>query len=519
MPGQGQPYGVNKASPRKIRAKKDLPKEVSCYAINAGAAGSAAVVQLVFQWVYEGTNADFFFAFQCDVSVDEVVAEYAAFGQERTALVQFFQRFFQAAANLWDLFGLFRRQVIQVFVSCVARVDLVLDAVQASHQQSREGQVRVGCRIREACFDTTAAWAVDVRNTDRGRAVTCRVGQHDRGFEAWNQTLVGVGCRVGEAVQGFTVLDDAADEVQRDVGQAGIAFTCEGVFAIFGDGHVHVHARTVVTVQRLWHEGRGAAVSVSNVVNNVLQGLNFVSLLDQRIELHADFVLASGRHFVVVNFNGLAHFFQSVAHGGTDFVVMVKRRNREVTTFDARAVAFVAAFHVLVGHPRTLFRVDLEHGTGDVGFEFHFVEDEEFWLRTCEYGVTDTGGLQVFLGATSNGAWVTVVTLHGRRFDDVAHQNQGRLFGERIQNCGFVVRQQDHVGGFDAFPARDGGAVEHLADFEEVVFQRIASWHGHVVLRTFSVREAQINPLNVMIFDELNRLRHGVLRVAKDRLL
>ncbi|KPB78501.1 hypothetical protein ALO54_100764 [Pseudomonas syringae pv. philadelphi] len=40
-----------------------------------------------------------------------------------------------------------------------------------------------------------------------------------------------------------------------------------------------------------------------------------------------------------------------------------------------------------------------------------------------------------------------------------------------------------------------------------------------MVLRTFSVREAQINPLNVMIFDELNRLRHGVLRVAKDRLL
>ncbi|KIH86112.1 hypothetical protein UCMB321_0479 [Pseudomonas batumici] len=34
------------------------------------------------------------------------------------------------------------------------------------------------------------------------------------------------------------------------------------------------------------------------------------------------------------------------------------------------------------------------------------------------------------------------------------------------------------------------------------------------MLSAFGVSEAQINPLNVMIFDELNRLRHGVLRVA-----
>src|SRR3546814_5193707 len=70
---------------------------------------------------------------------------------------------------------------------------------------------------------------------------------------------------------------------------------------LFGDRHVHVHARTVVAVQRLRHEGRGAAVGVSNVVYAVLQGLDFVSLLDQRVEFHADFVLAGSRHFVVVN--------------------------------------------------------------------------------------------------------------------------------------------------------------------------------------------------------------------------
>src|SRR5207253_4002601 len=150
-----------------------------------------------------------------------------------------------------------------------------------------------------------------------------------------------------------------------------------------------------------------------------------------------------------------------------------ERRNREVAAFDAWTVAFVAAFDVLVRHPRTLFGEDLEHGAGDVGLELHFVEDEEFWLWTNEYGVADTGGLQVFLGTVGNGAWVAVITLHGRRFDDVADQDQGRLFGERIENGGRVVRQQDHVGGFDAFPAGDGGTVEHFADFEEIFIQRI----------------------------------------------
>ena len=42
--------------------------------------------------------------------------------------------------------------------------------------------------------------------------------------------------------------------------------------------------------------------------------------------------------------------------------------------------------------------------------------------------------------------------------------------------------------------------------------QLITSRHGHVVLSAFGVSEAQINPFDVMIFDELNRLRHSVLR-------
>ena len=79
-----------------------------------------AVVQVVFQRVHEGAHLDLFFALQLDVGIDELVGEHAALGQERAALVEFFQRLFQAAANLRDFLRLFRRQVVQVLVGGIA---------------------------------------------------------------------------------------------------------------------------------------------------------------------------------------------------------------------------------------------------------------------------------------------------------------------------------------------------------------------------------------------------------------
>ncbi|MDR6356924.1 hypothetical protein Q3H58_003595 [Pseudomonas psychrotolerans] len=193
-------------------------------------------------------------------------------------------------------------------------------------------------------------------------------------------------------------------------------------------------------------------------------------------------------------------------------MVVIDRRNREIAALDARTVTLVAAFEVSVGVPGRLLGEDLEHGAGDVRLELHFVEDEELGLRADEHGVTDAGGLQVFLGGLGDTAGVALVGLHGRGFDDVADQDQGRLFGEGVQDGGAVVGQQDHVGGFDAFPAGDGGAVEHLAVGEEVLVQRVTRRHGDVLLLAFGVGEAQVYPLHVVFFDQLNSLRHGFLQ-------
>src|SRR5690606_35421137 len=149
---------------------------------------------------------------------------------------------------LRNLAGFFRRQVIQVLVRSIAGVDLVLDTIQAGHQQGSEGQVGVGSRIREARFDAACLRARYVRDTDGGIADARRIGVNDPRLNTRDQTLVGVGGRVCEGVQRIAVLDDTADEVQVRFGQTGIAFARKGVLAVLADGYMHVHTGTVDAV-------------------------------------------------------------------------------------------------------------------------------------------------------------------------------------------------------------------------------------------------------------------------------
>src|SRR5690606_33083477 len=147
----------------------------------------------------------------------------------------------------------FRRQIVEILVGGIAGVDLVLHAVEASHQHGGEGEVGVGDRVGEACLDTLALGGYNVGKADGGGAVAGRVSQHHRCFKARDQALVGVGAGVGKGVQGLGVLDDAADVVQGGLGQARVAVAGELVDAAFPEGLVHVHAGTVVADDGLGH--------------------------------------------------------------------------------------------------------------------------------------------------------------------------------------------------------------------------------------------------------------------------
>ena len=142
-----------------------------------------------------------------------------------------------------------------------------------------------------------------------------RVRELDRRLEARHQALVGVGAGVGDRVQRLGVLDDAADVVQRELRQAGVAVAGEQVLAVLPDRLVHVHARAVVADDRLGHEGRGLAVAVRDVLDDVLAG----SAASRRAAPAVSNLvpishLAGGRDFVVMHFDLDAQLLEEQAH-------------------------------------------------------------------------------------------------------------------------------------------------------------------------------------------------------------
>ncbi|ABA50095.1 hypothetical protein BURPS1710b_2769 [Burkholderia pseudomallei 1710b] len=445
---------------------------------------------------------------QAQVRVDHRVREHAAARQELAVLVERFERLVEAGAHGRDLRILFRRQVVQVLVRGLARMDLVLDAVETRHHQRREAQVRVRHRVREARFDAAALRVRHVRNADRRRAVARRVGELHGRFEVRHETLVRVRRRVRDRVQRARVLDDAADVEERRLRQARVAVAREQVLAVLPDRLVHVHARAVVADDGLRHERRRLAVRVRDVMDDVLRPLRPVRALDERRELRADFVLALARHLVVVHFDRNADLLEQQTHFRAHVLELVDRRNREVAALHARTVARVAAFEFLRRRPRRFFRVDLHEAAGHVRVPLHRVENEEFRLRTEVRGVADARALQVGLGALRERARIALVALAVRRLDDIAGQHEGRLFVERVDEGRVRIRHEQHVRRLDALPARDRRAVERVAAFELVLAEG-RHRHRHVLLLAARVREAEIDKLDVLVLRELHDVGDG----------
>ncbi len=263
---------------------------------------------------------------------------------------------------------------------------------------------------------------------------------------------------------------------------------------------MHVHAAAVVADDRLGHESDGLAVLVRYVADDVLHRHQFVGLLHQRIELHADLALAGIRHFVVMHFHALAERFQHFAHISAQIAQRVDRADREVAALYARAMTAIAFVVLEARTPRGFLRFDFVEHAAHVVLPAHGVEDEKFRLRTEESGVGDARGFQERLAALGDRARVAAVGLHGAGFQHVAMQNQLRVAAERIEVGGGRIRQQHHVRFVDALPARDRRTVEHLAVLEGRLVDGVRG-EGHVVMLAEHVGKTQIDELDVMFLD------------------
>ena len=273
-----------------------------------------------------------------------------------------------------------------------ARLDLVLDAVDAGEHQRREREVRVRRRVGEAGLDALGLRVrAGDRDPDRGGAVARGVDQRDRRLEARHQAVVGVHRRVGERQQRRGVLQDAADVPAGHVGQAAVAgLVVEQRLAVLPERLVHVHARAVVAEDRLRHEGDRLAVLPGGVLDEVLELHHVVRGLEQRVEAVVDLRLAGGADLVVGALDEQAGGLEVLHHLVAQVAVVVVRRDGEVAALEAGLVAEVVA--LLARVPPALDGVDVVVALVGGGGVADVVEDVELGLGREERGVRDAGG-------------------------------------------------------------------------------------------------------------------------------
>ena len=306
--------------------------------------------------------------------------------------------------HLRDVLGFFGRQLVQVLVDGLVRLDPVLDAVEAGHQLRGEREVRVARGVRRAELDALGlrVRARD-RDTDRRRAVTGRVDQVDGRLEAGDQAVVRVDRRVGEREHRRSVLEQATDVPARDVGEPAVAvLVVEERVAVVPQRLVGVHARAVVAEERLRHEGRDLAPLLGGVLDDVLELQDVVCRVDHRVELVVDLLLAAGAHLVVRALELEARVDQLEADVVAQVGLLVDGADREVAALVRGLVGEVSALFDAAGVPGGLVGVDRVEGLVLLHLVADVVEDVELGLGGEERGVGDAGRREVLLGLLGN---------------------------------------------------------------------------------------------------------------------
>ena len=305
------------------------------------------------------------------------------------------------------------------------------------------------------------------------------------------------------------MLDESADVPASQVGEPAVAvLVVEQRLAVLPQRLVAVHARAVVAEERLRHEGRGLALLPRGVLDDVLEQLDVVGRVEQRVEAVVDLGLAAGADLVVRALEDEPGLDQPQRDVVAEVGLLVDGGDGEVAALLARRVAEVAALDLAAGVPVRLLRVDLVEGAARRRLVAHRVEDVELGLRREECGVGDAGRGEVLLRLLRDLAGILRVDLARARVEDVAHDDERALGAELVEVRGRHVGDELHVGLGDASEAADRRAVEHLPDLEEVLICR-RSWDVEVLLHPRHVGESDVDELDVRLLDELDDFLGG----------
>jgi hypothetical protein len=115
-------------------------------------------------------------------------------------------------------------------------------------------------------------------------------------------------------------------------------------FVILPKRHVGVHARAVITEERLRHEGDGLVVPARYIANDVFVILHLVAHRLEGRETNINLCLTGGCDLVMLALNRDSGPLQFEAHFVADVLQGISRRDREITFLCADFISKVRRF-------------------------------------------------------------------------------------------------------------------------------------------------------------------------------
>src|SRR5205085_2492043 len=155
-------------------------------------------------------------------------------------------------------------------------------------------------------------------------------------------------------------------------------------------------------------------MTTTYILDDVLVQQDLVGHLCEGRILQINFRLARGSDFVMMNLDDDTAFLEGANHLGSNVLLMIHRRDGEVTFLVSRFVAEIR-FGAVARIPETLFRINVVEALVVRLIETNIVKNIklDFWSPIT--GVGDSSRLQILLGLLRDVARVTRIRLARER--------------------------------------------------------------------------------------------------------
>src|SRR5208337_1797905 len=149
-------------------------------------------------------------------------------------------------------------------------------------------------------------------------------------------------------------------------------------------------------------------------------------------------------------------------HLGTDVLLRIHRRHREITLFVSGLVSEVRVL-ALSGVPLTLDGIDVVVAVVIRAVEPDIVKDKEFGFRTEPGHIADPCELKVFFSLLSDVSGIARIFFLCHGIDYIADHRKGWDGCKRLHHRRDRVRNNQHVTGVYRLPSPDAGSIETVA--------------------------------------------------------